>query len=327
MDGATPGDLIAGLTHGHIAARCLHVVAHFGVADALGDAPASAAELAARTGLDADALHRMLRLLAAHGVFAHEGGRYVHTPASRLLRSDHPQSLRSFARMHGLAPMWGGFTGLAHAARTGAPASGWRAMMRHLRDHPDDGAVFNAAMVAKSSRVVPAVVDAYDWRSAGRIVDVGGGRGHLLQAILAAAPEATGVLFELPQVIAEAADVESNRLALAAGDLFADPLPAADLYVLMDLLHDWPDADAARILAAVRRAAAPGARLLVVETLISDEPGPQFAKLLDVIMLATTGGRERTAAEHGRLLADAGFRSERVLPTGSAYSIVEAVAI
>ncbi|HEY8519663.1 MAG TPA: methyltransferase [Gammaproteobacteria bacterium] len=327
MHGATPADLIAGLTHGHIAARCLHVVAHFGVADALDDAPASAAELAERTGLNADALGRMLRLLAAHGVFAHDGGRYVHTPASRLLRSDHPQSMRSFARMHGLAPMWGGFTELAHAARTGAPAGGWRAMLHYLRDHPDESAVFNEAMVVKSLRVVPAVVEAYDWRSARRIVDVGGGRGHLLQAILAAAPEATGVLFELPQVIAEVAHLEADRFALAAGDLFADPLPAADLYVLMDLLHDWPDADAGRILAAVRRAAAPGARALVVETLVSDEPGPQFAKLLDVVMLATTGGRERTPTEHGRLLAGAGFRLDRVLPTRSAYSIVEAVAV
>lgn len=89
----------------------------------------------------------MLRLLATYGVFAHEDGGYVHTPASRLLRSDHPESLRAFARMHGLEPMWGGFTGLAHAARTGKPARGWPAMLEHLRRHPDDGAVFNEAMV------------------------------------------------------------------------------------------------------------------------------------------------------------------------------------
>ncbi len=327
MDSPTPAELIADLTHGHIAARCLHVIAEFGVADALGDEPASAAALAERTGLDADALNRMLRLLAAHGVFAQRAGGYVHTPASRLLRSDDPQSFRSFARMHGLEPMWDGFTRLAHAARTGKPAGGWPAMLEYLRAHPEASAAFNEAMVAKSRRVIPAVLDAYDWRGAKRIVDVGGGHGHLLCAILEHVPHAAGVLFELPQVVAEVAELVSPRLSLAAGDLFADPLPVADTYVLMDLLHDWDDAHAQRILSAVRRAAPPGAHALLVETLITDEPGPQFGKLLDVIMLATTGGRERTAAEHGVLLAAAGFRLERVIPTQSRYWIVEAVAV
>ena len=314
------------LVHGHIAARCLHVIADFGVADALGEEPASAETLAERTGLDADALNRMLRLLAAHGVFAHEDRGYVHTAASRLLRSDHPQSLRSFARMHGLEPMWGGFTSLAHAARTGRPAGGWPAMLEHLRRHPADGAVFNEAMVGKSRRVLPAVIDAYDFGRCERIVDVGGGHGHLLRAILERVPHVTGVLFELPQVAAEIAHPPSSRFEIVAGDLFADPLPEADTYVMMDLLHDWPDERAAQILAAVRRAAPIGARALLVETLIAEEPGRQAGKVLDVIMLATTGGRERTAAEHGRLLASAGFTLERVIPTRSQYSIVEAVA-
>src|SRR5690606_21092588 len=167
----------------------------------------------------------------------------------------------------GLEPMWGGFTALAHAARTGKPAGGWPAMLEHLRRHPEDGAVFNEAMVGKSRRMLPAVIEAYDFSRCKRIVDVGGGHGHLLRAILERVPDVTGVLFELPQVVAEVAQPSSSRLELAAGDLFVDPLPAADTYVLMDLLHDWPDDDAARILAAVRRAASVGARVLVVETL------------------------------------------------------------
>jgi SAM-dependent methyltransferase len=324
---SSPSQTLADLAHGHIAARCLHVIAEFGVADALGEERESAAALGERTGLDADALNRMLRLLAAHGVFAHEEGGYVHTPASRLLRSDHPQSLRSFARLHGLEPMWGGFTALAHTARAGKPAGGWPAMLEHLRRHPADGAVFNEAMVGKARGVLPAVLEAYDFGRCERIVDVGGGRGHLLRAILERVPHVTGVLFDLPQVLAEVAHPPSARLELAAGDFFADALPAADTYVLMDLLHDWPDADATRILAAVRRAASVGARILLVETLIAEEPGRQFGKVLDVIMLATTGGRERTAAEHGRMLANARFRLERVIPTPSRYSIIEAIAV
>jgi SAM-dependent methyltransferase len=302
------------------------VLAELGVADALGEERATAAVLAARTGLDPDALNRMLRLLAAHGVFAHEKGGYVHTPASRLLRSDHPQSLRSFARMHGLEPMWGGFTALAHTALTGKPAGGWPAMLEYLRRHPADGAVFNEAMVGKARVVLPALIEAYDFARCERIVDVGGGHGHLLRAILERVPHLTGVLFDLPQVVAEVTPPPGGRFELAAGDFFADPLPAADTYVLMDLLHDWPDDDATRILAAVRRAAPVGARVLLVETLIAEEPGRQFGKVLDVIMLATTGGRERTVAEHGGMLANARFQLERVIPMRSQYSIIEAIA-
>jgi len=138
-------------------------------------------------------------------------------------------------------------------------------------------------------------------------------------------PDVTGVLFELPQVVAEVTHPPS-RLEPAAGDFFVDPLPAADIYVLMDLLHDWPDDDAARILAAVRRAASVDARVLLVEALIAEDSGRKFGKVLDVIMLATTGGRERTAMEHDALLAKAGFRLERVISTRSQYAIVEAIA-
>src|SRR5690606_33271707 len=294
--------ILADLAHGHIAARCLHVIADFGVADALGEERASAAELAERTGLDADALNRMLRLLATYGVFAHEDGGYVHTPASRLLRSDHPESLRAFARMHGLEPMWGGFTGLAHAARTGRPARGWPAMLEHLRRHPDDGAVFNEAMVGKSRRVLPAIIEAYDFSRCARIVDVGGGHGHLLRAILERAPHVTGILLDLPQVVAEVRHPPAG-LELVPGHFFTDPLPAADPYVLGDLLHAWPDDDAARLRAAVRSAAPVGGSVVMIETVIADEDGPKLGKVLDVIMLAKTGGRERTVAEHGALLA------------------------
>src|SRR5690606_28779338 len=154
--------------------------------------------------------------------------------------------------------------------------------------------------------------------------DVGGGRGHLLQAILARAPETNGILFELPHVIADAAEAASERLTLAAGDFFADPLPSADAYVLMEVLHDWDDEHARRILEGVRRSAPAHARLLIVEAVVSAEPGPAFGKTLDVIMLAITGGRERTQAEYALLLRETGFQLERVIPTPAQYSLVEA---
>ena len=320
-----PADLVADLAKAHIAARCLHVVASTGVADAVGDAGASPAQIAAQVGANADALDRVLRLLAAHGVFAHApGGRYVHTAASRLLQSENPQSLRSYVRMTGLPAFWNGFGDLESATRAGRPASDWAGLLEYFASHADESAIFNAAMVSKSRAVLPAVVTAYDFGSCRTIADIGGGRGHLLAAILERAPAARGILFELPHVIADAA--AGPRLTLQAGSFFDDPLPGADTYLLMDLVHDWDDADAARILAAVRRAAPAKARLLIIETLVAEQPGPHFGKTLDIIMLAVTGGKERTRTQYARLLDAAGFRIDRVIPTASQYSILEATA-
>jgi len=314
------------LINSHVVARCIQIVADFGVPDALDGEPVRVEELADRTGMNADALARMLRLLSAHGLFAADPTGWIHTPRSALLRSDHPQSLRSFARMIG-TNSWPAFTELAQPARTGQPAFGWQAMMTRFAEQPDEAALFSQAMVDKSAAVVPAVVEAYDFSTFASVVDVGGGTGRLLSAILEHNPATTGVLFELPHVLADAADSAFDRLQLVAGDFFVDPLPVAEAYVLMEVLHDWTDEDAARILNAVRRAAAPGARLLIVEVLVPDTPGPDHSKVLDIIMLAVTGGRERTREQYETLIADAGFKLERVVPTRSTYFVVEATAV
>jgi hypothetical protein len=181
-------------------------------------------------------------------------------------------------------------------------------------------------MVGKSASVIPAVIDAYDFSQFQVVADVGGGRGHLLQAILDRAPNTNCILFDLPHVIEEASGLASPRLRLAAGDFFIDSLPIADAYALMEVIHDWTDTEAVKILAAIRRAAPEHARVLIVETTVSEDPGPQFGKTLDVVMLAVTGGRERTPSEYAELLAAAGFRLERIVPTASAYSVIEGVA-
>jgi hypothetical protein len=321
-----PAALLADLSRAHIAARCLHVIADCGAADAVGDAGATPAEIAARTGLDADALDRILRLLAAHGIFVRcADGRYEHSPASRLLRTDEPGSLRSYVRMAGMPAFWDRFTELGRTARAGGRQHDMATLVEYFAAHPDENAIFNAAMVSKSRTVLPAVAAAYDFAPFATIADIGGGRGHLLKLILERTPSAHGVLFEQPHVIADAEAVP--RLSLVGGDFFADALPAADLYLLMDLLHDWVDTDAARILSAVRRAARPHAHVLIIETLVPDIPGPHFGKTVDIIMLAVTGGRERSEKQHAALLASAGFEFVRVVPTASPYSLVEAVAV
>jgi hypothetical protein len=248
--------LVSELSRGHIAARCLHLVAECGAADAIGPGGATPDAIAARTGLTADALDRILRLLAAHEVFAHgPGGTYRHTPASELLRSDHPSSIRSYVRMAGMPAYWDRFTELPSTARAGHSRYDMAGLVEYYAAHPEESAIFNAAMVSKARTTLPAIAAAYDFSGFGTIVDVGGGRGHLLQAILERTSNPRGILFELPHVIADAE--ASPRITLVAGDLFVDALPAADAYLLMDVIHDWDDRDAARILAAVRRAANP----------------------------------------------------------------------
>jgi hypothetical protein len=318
--------LVADLSRAHIAARCLHVIADCGAADAIGDEPATPAEIAARTGFDADALDRMLRLLAAHDIFVRTAdGRYAHSAASRLLRTDEPGSLRSYVRMGGMPVFWERFTELGRTARTGRREHDMASLVDYFAAHPEEAAIFNAAMVSKSRTVLPAVAAAYDFSACATIADIGGGRGHLLKVILERTPRAHGILFERPHVIADTEP--APRLELVGGDFFADTLPAADLYLLMEVLHDWDDADATAILRAARRAARPGARALIVEILVPDTPGPHAGKTRDIIMLAVTGGRERTRAQHAALLAAAGFELTRVLPTASEYSLVEAIAI
>ena len=327
MDKMPPAQMLWGFINSNVLARCVQVVAEYGVADALADRSMTADDLAAQTGMNADALRRMLRLLAAHEVFTQEEDVYRHTPVSELLRSDHSQSMRSFARMMNLPVFLKSFEGLTQAAKTGKPVMDFAGFMEYFAAHPEESSIFNQAMADKSRGVVPAVLDAYDFSPFTVIADVGGGRGHLLRGILERTPAASGVLFDLPHVIRESAAHESTRLRLQPGDFFADALPTADAYLLMEVIHDWNDDDSTRILAAVRRAAPSHARLLIVEAIVSEAPGPDFSKVLDVIMLAVTGGRERTPSEYEALLSRAGFRLERVIATPSQYSIIEAAAV
>ena len=319
--------MLWGMINSNVLARCVQVAAEYGVADALEDRPMTAAELAEQTGTNADALGRMLRLLSAHGVFVKEGEFYRHTPASELLRSDHPQSMRSFARMMNLTVFLESFAGLTQTAKTGKPIKDFAGFMEYFAAHPDESSIFNQAMADKSRAVVPAVLDAYDFTPFGVIADIGGGHGHLLRGVLERTPTASGILFDLPHVIPEAAAHGSARLSLQPGDFFADDLPAADAYLLMEVIHDWNDEDSVRILEAIRRAAPSNARLLIIEAIVSEDAGPDFSKVLDVIMLAVTGGRERTPSEYEALLSRSGFNLERIIPTPSQYSIIEAAAV
>jgi hypothetical protein len=330
MNEANPFATLLQIAGGYCVPRCLHIVADVGVADALDDTPQTAAELAASVGAHPDALGRALRLLAAHGVFKVQGDTFRHSPASRLLRSDHPQSLRAFVRMIGLPINWATYGALEHTIRTGRPAaekvlSGdfWT----YYAEHPQEAAIFNAAMAAKGYGQVAGVMHTYDFSGFKRIGDIGGGRGHLVQAVLDAVPSAQGVLFDLPHVIDEVSDTASERLTLQAGDFFQDALPTCDAYLLMEIIHDWGDEQSVAILKAVRRAAPSHATVLLIESLMPNDPGPDWSKMVDIHMLTLVGGRQRTRREYEQLLDESGFRLRREIDTPAGVSILEAVAV
>ena len=323
-----PHELIFSLTNAGVAARCLHVAAELGVADHIDERPVPARELALRCQVDPGGLDRVLRLLSAHGVFTLVTAGYEHSAASRLLRSDHPMSMRPFPEMMGLPVVLRSFDELAHSVRTGRPAielSDPDGLWGYLSGRPTERAVFGRAMSARAAGDTAAVLAAHDFSTCRRIVDVGGGRGHLLHAVLEATPGAHGILFDLPGVV-EAGGPAHPRLIRQAGDFFVDPLPAGDTYLLMEVLHDWADAEALAILAAVRRAATDDAKVLVVEGILPEDLDPG-ALTIDVIMLAVTGGRERTAEELTRLLHAAGLHLTGVVDTPGRLRIAEAVPL
>jgi hypothetical protein len=324
-----PHERIWTLTNAVVPARCLHLAADLGVADQIEDIPVAVDQLAARCGADPDALDRVLRLLAAHGIFEYRTDGYGHTEASRLLRSDHPQSMRAFPQMMGSSIFWAALARLDYSVRTGLPAINLvepNGLWAYFQDHPAEGQVFGQAMTAKAGADIAAVLGAYDFSRFRTIADIGGGRGHLLRAVLDAVPTATGILFDQPAVIASL-DVEHERLTPQAGDFFADALPAADAYILMEVLHDWGYPEAVAILTAIRRAAPTGATVLVIESVIAEEQADPRAQALDVIMLYVTGGRERTASQFRALFEQAGWQYGDVIQTAGPLRIVAATAL
>lgn len=316
-------------TNAIVASRALHVVAELGVADHIGDHPVPVDELAAACGADARSLDRILRLLASTGIFARSSPGYAHTDSSRVLRSDVPGSMRAFARMMNLRFVNEMFTELETSVRTGEPAVTLvepRGFWAYFADHRELAPVFGEAMAAKAAADIAAVLAVRDFSQFRTVADIGGGLGHLLRAILASAPATNGILFDLPEVIGSIADT-SDRLTPVAGDFFRDALPRADAYLLMEVLHDWDDRRCIDILSAIRRAAAPGARVMVIEGIVSEAGDDPRVNTLDVVMLTVTGGRERTGAELATLFVESGFRLDALVPTAGPMQIVEGEAV
>jgi hypothetical protein len=313
----------------------LATAAKLRVADDLHAGPQTAAELAARKRVEADALNRVLRALASVGVFATDSaGRYRLTELGVLMRTGVPGSLRAVADYCGADWSWRSWGDLPETVRTGGTAIDrvfGQPVFDYLRDHPNEAAVFNEGMTGFSTAAAPLVAGGYHWGRFATVVDVGGGHGALLLAVLTEHPGPKGVVFDAPPV-AEGATKAIRAAGMAGvcraegGDFF-QRVPAGDCYVLKNVIHDWADAPATTILRNCRAAALPDAKLVLVELVVppGDEPHP--AKLLDLEMLLLTGGRERTEAEYAALLAGAGWKLAEVIPTKSPFSLLVADAV
>ena len=329
--GASPADLVR-MVLAYRVSQALHVAATLGIADLLAAGARTSGDLARATGTHPRALYRVLRALASVGVLREDGdGAFALTALGQPLRADHPQSVHGLAVYQGHPTMWGTWQHLRHSVDTGEPAfrhlHGLDAWELRTRD-PDLGAVFDNAMTSNSLRRRDAVVAHYDFSGARTVVDVGGGHGALLAAVLAANPQARGVLFDQPQVVAGAAGVlgeagVADRCAVVGGSFFEEVPAGGDLYLLTSIVHDWDDAQAAAILRTCRRATAPGARVVLVEHVIAPGNAPDPGKFSDLNMLVMLGGQERTAAEFAALYGVAGFQLTRIIPTAAGVSLIE----
>ena len=331
---ASPFHLLR-LRDGLILHQALYAAAKLGIADLLQKGPRSAAELAGELDVNESALHRVLRALASQGIFEETSPRtFANNELSGYLRTGVPGSVRSLVIFWGTDAYYRPFGEILHSVRTGESAraklfgmDGWE----YLRQHPEVARIFDDAMTDMSALVGPVVASAYDFGRWGSIMDVGGGNGILLAAILKQHQGLRGVLADLPHVLERARqrgllDGElKGRSAMQPCDFFREVPSGCRTYLMKHVIHDWDDEQAHRILVNCRRAVPQDGALLLVEWVLSEGNTPSPGKLADVVMLLLTGGKERTVEEYRELLGRAGFRLNQSIPASADLNIIEAL--
>ena len=318
---------------GHWVSQALCVAAELGIADHMAAPPCDVSELAKAVSAHPGALFRLMRALASVGIFTEVAPRrFALTPVGDCLRATSPTSLRALALTVNSLD-WAAWAEMRQSLRTGETAFQHVHQMGpfdYFRRNPEAGKTFGEAMTGFVTQNGAAIVEAYDFRGLRRIIDVGGGVGTLMMSLLRSSPEVTGVVFDLPDVIA-VAEQRVERAGLAArcdcvGGSFFETVPAdGDAYIMASIIHDWNADHCRRILATCRAAMPSSAKLLLVEMVIPPGNDPFFGKLLDLEMLVCFGGQERTEEEYRELLSATGFELTRVVPTRTPSSILEAV--
>jgi hypothetical protein len=324
------------ISDGH-RARMVQVAAQLGIADVLGEDAKPIEFLAGETGTDPNALTRLLRALAASGIFVEHADRtWSLTALGQTLREGGPGSTRMAALYWGLDSIRAAWSDLLYSIRTGQPSFqrvNGLTFFDHMADCTEDGQIFDRFMTLNTQDRVAAYVAAIDWTGFRHVIDVGGGEGALMAALLTKNPNLSGTVFDLPKP-AFAARLQAvahglhERLNVIEGNFFDDVPSGADAYILSSILHDWPDETASAILGTCRRAMRPGASLIVIEQVL-DAPAPQrrFSAELDVAMLVLLGGRERRRSDFADLFQAAGFDLVGIAPTATSFSVITAQAV
>jgi hypothetical protein len=332
-DAAAASQYLMQLAAGYIVSTALHLATELRVADHLKDGPRSAAYLAEAVGVLEDPLYRVLRLLSSVGVFEEVSPRvFAANTAASLLATGAPGRVYDMVRWMAGPFHLRVYAEAMHSMRTGQPAAEQAVGMPvfdYFSKNPDLSGTFNDAMTMFSAVVVPAALDAYDFSGIGTLVDVAGGHGEVLTTILRAYPSMQGVLVDLEHVVAGAVPrIRSmgldQRCKTVVGDFFQGVPEGGDAYIMKHIIHDWDDEQAGVILRNIRKAAAPGARVILLESVIAEGNAPDFGKIIDFEMLLMPGGRERTAEEFRALFSSAGFEVTRIVPTQSPLSVIEA---
>ncbi|WP_457920655.1 methyltransferase [Mycolicibacterium novocastrense] len=331
-----PSVAILEMATGAWTTQTMYVAAKLGVADELAKGRARAADIAERVGADTDALYRLMRALTSKGLLEHHrDDTFSLTKVGQTLRADHPESMRDMVLFIGHPARWEDWGSLLHSVQTGEPSViKLRGMpyFDYLETDPELAQVFNKAMTATSGITNEIALSQYDFSTFKLIVDVGGGHGVLLSTIANRAPGARGIVYDLPSVVTGAAATFTAAgvadRCTAEGGSFLDRVPeGGDAYVMKNIIHDWDDATSLTILRNIRTAIAPHGKLLLLEMVLPQRATPFIGFQLDLEMLVTVGGRERTRADYAELLRNAGFRLDRVIDTVTPISIVEASPI
>jgi O-methyltransferase domain/Dimerisation domain len=334
----SPAVALRQLSTGFWVSQAIAVVAELGITDFLQDGPKTCEELAQVTGTHPGALYRLLRAVASVGVFVEEAtGRFSSTPIATLLSSNLPQSWRAAAIMSGQAWAWQAWGALLYSVKTGQPAFEHVFGVEfdaYMEEHQDAADIFQSFMNVATAEEAMAVAPIYDFAGLQTIVDIGGGRGALLAAILKANPHLRGVLFDAPHVVAGARSLldahgVAERCDLVGGDFFAAVPRGGDAYLLKWILVSWDDERSVTILKHCRRAMRGGGKVLVIERIIPPGNEPFFGKFADLNLLVMYRGRHRSEAEYRALFDQAGFELTRIIPTQSPteFSVIEGVGV
>jgi predicted transcriptional regulator len=310
--------------------QALYVMAKLDVASILSSGPRTIDQLAAETNADADALERIIRFLATVGVFRTQDGQVEITELGLTLADDRPESIR-YAALYFMETHYGPFGDLLHTALTGETAATryyGQPFFDWISADPERVEVQNRAFANITTGLRGEMFEGYLLPDGAVVADIGGADGSMLIELLADAPDRTGIVFDRPEVVPAAKEKLAehglaDRVDCVGGDFF-ESVPAADVYLMSYILHDWDDDSCLRILRNIGKAAEPGARLVLVEAVIPPGDDPHPAKGIDLTMLVLVSGRERTAEEYQKLLDAAGFTLNRVAPSSTSFSFVEA---